>query len=141
MPVEENELSYLLLCASLLSRLLLLQILDALANLPPLLSIYMCLQPCEMSTHSICSSAYQPSFLGGVLALGSKPKTSNCPEGGKKMLAEYQLSSLSFPFLFTPGFSPLNPGCLRRIPMPSIRGLLLFLLFVLSLTFHLFLSE
>lgn len=140
MPVGENELSNLLLCASLLSRILLLQILDALANLPPLLSIYMYLQPCEMSIHSICSSAYQPSFLGGVLALDSKPKTSNCPEG-KKMLAEYQLSSLSFPFIFTPGFWPLNPGCLRRFPMPSIRGLLLFLLFVLSLTFHLFLSE
>lgn len=86
MPVEENELSNLLLWASLLSRILFLRILDALANLLPLLSIYMYLQPCEMSTHSICSSAYQPSFLGGILALSSKPKTSNCPEGEKKCL-------------------------------------------------------
>lgn len=131
MLVGENELSNLLLCASLLSRILLLQILDALANIPPLLSIYMYLQPCEMPINSICSPSYQPSLLDRFLASDSKPKTSNCPEV-KQMLAEYQLSSLWFPFLFTPGFWSLNPGCLSHFPMPSIRGLLLlFLLFVL----------
>lgn len=130
MLVGENELSNSLLCASFLSRILLLQILDTLASLPLLLSIYMYLQPCEMSMNSICFSAYQPSLLDAFSASNSKPRTSNVPER-KKMLVECQLSSMWFPFLFTPGFWSLNPGCLSHFPMPSIRGLLLlFLLFV-----------
>lgn len=83
MLVGENELSNSLLCASLLSRILLLQILDALASLPLLLSIYMYLQPREMSINSICFSAYQPSLLDAFSASNSKPRTSNVPERKK----------------------------------------------------------
>lgn len=96
---------------------------------PPLLPVFFpfCLHLCEISRNSV-SLLISHSSLGGSLASNSKPKTSNCPEG-KSCLPNISSALCGSLFLSPSHLGPSIPGCLSHFPKPSVRQLLLLLLF------------
>ena len=126
MPLVENVVSSVLLCASLPFRILLPQVLDALANqfpnfpFTPSLFLF-CLHPCEIFRNCFSISH---SSLGGFLASNPMPKIGNCPEG-KSCLQTISSALCGSLFLSLLDLGPSIPGCLSHFPMPSVRQLLL----------------